>query len=508
MQTTHETVGATNEPKAGPSAVAGTLGVAAALGASELFAGIFENIPSLILGIATFVIDTVPNPIKEWAIETFGTADKLVLAVGIVVVALGLGAVVGGRSLRTRAVVFGGFGLLAALASARTEQASALPALLNGAASAATGLAATWWLRRPRIEADPSRRAFLGKAGAVAAFAVVAAAGGRYLFERTRVMLARRDEVVLPTAVETVQPVATVHDLAVEGITPIVVPNEDFYRIDTAPLSVPQIDISTWSLNLKGLVDREVTLTYADILDMPMVERYITISCVSNDIGGGLVGNAKWLGVPLRDIIDMAGVGDGAEQLVGRSVDGFTVGFPVEAVYDGREALLAIGMNGEPLPFEHGFPARLVVSGLYGYVSATKWLQDIELTTWDGFDAYWIPRGWAKEAPVKTQSRIDTPRGTVAAGPRSIAGVAWAPGRGISKVEVRIDEAQWLEAELSEPLSADAWVQWNLPWDPAVGQHTIEVRATDGTGETQTSEITPVAPDGASGHHTVRVSIA
>jgi DMSO/TMAO reductase YedYZ molybdopterin-dependent catalytic subunit len=313
---------------------------------------------------------------------------------------------------------------------------------------------------------------------------------------------------VLPTAVETVQPVATVHDLAVEGITPIVVPNEDFYRIDTAPLSVPQIDISTWSLNLKGLVDREVTLTYADILDMPMIERYITISCVSNDIGGGLVGNAKWLGVPLRDIIDMAGVGDGAEQLVGRSVDGFTVGFPVEAVYDGREALLAIGMNGEPLPFEHGFPARLVVSGLYGYVSATKWLQDIELTTWDGFDAYWIPRGWAKEAPVKTQSRIDTPRGTVAAGPRSIAGVAWAPGRGISKVEVRIDEAQWLEAELSEPLSADAWVQWNLPWDPAVGQHTIEVRATDGTGETQTSEITPVAPDGASGHHTVRVSIA
>ncbi len=508
MHITDTSPSTVTEAVPGNAPVAGALGVAAALGVSELLAGVVESFPSLVFGIATFVIDTVPPPVKDWAIATFGTADKLVLAIGIVVVALALGAVVGGRSARTRAAVFGAFGAVAALASARTAQASLVPAVLNGAAAAAVGVAVVSWLRVPRVESDPSRRAFLGRAGAVAAFAVVAAAGGRFLVERTRVMLARRDEVVLPTVSDPAPTVAAANDLAIEGITPIVVPNDDFYRIDTAPISVPQVDLASWSLTLKGMVGREVTLSYGDILDMPMVERYITISCVSNEVGGGLVGNAKWLGVPLRDIVDLAGVGDGAEQLVGRSVDGFTVGFPVEAVYDGREALVAIGMNGEPLPFEHGFPARLVVSGLYGYVSATKWLQDIELTTWDGFDAYWIPRGWSKEAPVKTQSRIDTPRGQVAAGPRAIAGVAWAPGRGIAGVEVRIDEGEWQSAELSEPLSEDAWVQWNLPWTAPVGEHSIQVRATDGTGETQTSEIVPPAPDGASGYHTVRVSVA
>jgi DMSO/TMAO reductase YedYZ molybdopterin-dependent catalytic subunit len=240
---------------------------------------------------------------------------------------------------------------------------------------------------------------------------------------------------------------------------------------------------------------------------MPMVERYITISCVSNEVGGGLVGNAKWLGVPLADVLEMAGVSAGAEQVVGRSVDDFTVGFPVDAVFDGRQAMLAVGMNGEPLPFEHGFPARLVVAGLYGYVSATKWLSDIELTTWDGFDAYWIPRGWSKEGPVKTQSRIDTPRGNVGVGPRAIAGVAWAPGRGISAVEVRVDEGAWMQAELSEPLSEEAWRQWNVPWDPSPGSYTLQVRATDGTGQTQTADLAPVAPDGATGYHTVRVNV-
>ncbi|MDH4116471.1 MAG: molybdopterin-dependent oxidoreductase [Acidimicrobiia bacterium] len=492
----------------GPPAAAGALGVAAALAASELSAGLVDSVPSLVLGIATFVIDTVPKPIKDWAIATFGTADKLVLAVGIVVVALALGMAVGRAGKGVRAAVFGAFGLIAALAAARNPNTSVVAALANGAVSAAVGFAVTGWLKRPRAEADPSRRAFLGRAGAVAALAVVAAAGGRYLAERTRIMLARRDEVVLPAAVEVVGPADAASDLAVEGITPIIVSNEDFYRIDTAPLTVPQVDLATWTLHLKGRVGREVSLTYQDILDMPMVERYITISCVSNDVGGGLVGNARWLGVPLKDVVDLAGVGDGAEQLVARSVDDFTVGFPIDAVYDGREALLAVGMNGEPLPFEHGFPARLVVSGLYGYVSATKWLQDIELTTWDGFDAYWIPRGWAKEAPIKTQSRIDTPVGTAAAGPRAIAGVAWAPGRGISRVEVRIDEGDWVEAELSDPLSKDAWIQWNLAWDPAPGTYVIQVRATDGDGQTQTEAVAPPAPDGATGYHSVRVSVA
>jgi DMSO/TMAO reductase YedYZ molybdopterin-dependent catalytic subunit len=222
-----------------------------------------------------------------------------------------------------------------------------------------------------------------------------------------------------------------------------------------------------------------------------------------------LVGNARWLGVPLTEILDRAGPQDGAEQLVGRSVDRFTVGFPVEAVYDGRDALVAVGMNGEPLPLEHGFPARLVVAGLYGYVSATKWLSSIELTGWDEFDAYWIPRGWAKEAPIKTQSRIDTPRhrSDLEPGPRRVAGVAWAPNRGISKVEVRLG-ADWVEAALSEPLSDNCWRQWSVEWDAPAGSHQIQVRATDGEGNLQTDELRPPAPDGATGRHTIEVTVA
>jgi hypothetical protein len=258
------------------------------------------------------------------------------------------------------------------------------------------------------------------------------------------------------------------------------------------------------------MVDRPYTIDFADLLDMPMVERDITLSCVSNQVGGDLVGNARWLGVPLVEILDRALVQSGAEQVVGRSVDDFTVGFPLEAVYDGREALVAVGMNGEPLPFEHGFPARLVVAGLYGYVSATKWLSAIELTTWDGFDAYWVPRGWAKEGPIKTQSRIDTPAAStsIAPGRHVVAGVAWAPGRGISKVEVRVGDGDWMEAELSEPLSDNALVQWKLDWDvEAEGRYLITCRATDGLGEVQTDEIRPPAPDGASGWHTRRVVV-
>jgi hypothetical protein len=257
------------------------------------------------------------------------------------------------------------------------------------------------------------------------------------------------------------------------------------------------------------MVDRPYEIDFAGLLDMQMVERYVTLSCVSNEVGGRLVGNAKWLGVPLSEVLDRARVQEGAGQVVGRSVDGFTVGFPTAAAFDGRDALVAVGMNDEPLPFDHGFPARLVVAGLYGYVSATKWLSDIELTTWDGFDAYWVPRGWSKEGPIKTQSRIDTPRSRSLLGtePRAIAGVAWAPNLGIERVEVQIDDQDWMEAELAESLDEDSWRQWMLAWAPAPGDHRIRVRATDGSGYTQTEEIARPAPDGATGWHTIRVTV-
>ncbi len=269
------------------------------------------------------------------------------------------------------------------------------------------------------------------------------------------------------------------------------------------------VDPETWTLKVTGMVDREVELTYDDLLSMPQIERYVTISCVSNPVGDTLVGNAKWQGVRLVDVLEMAGVQPDASQIVGRSVDGWTAGFPTAAAFDGRDPLIVVGMNGEPLPRRHGFPARLIVPGLYGYVSATKWLSEIELTTWDAFDGYWIPRGWAKQAPIKTQSRIDRPIfGDRVVGEVIAAGVAWAPTRGIAKVEVQLDDEPWQEAELSEPLSEDAWVQWMLAIDAPPGSHRLRVRATDGTGVTQTERRQDPRPDGATGWHTIEFTVA
>jgi DMSO/TMAO reductase YedYZ molybdopterin-dependent catalytic subunit len=300
--------------------------------------------------------------------------------------------------------------------------------------------------------------------------------------------------------------------LEIEGLTPLRTPNADFFRIDTA-LLVPEVDPSSWSLEIRGMVDRPFTLTYDELLALADVEADVTLACVSNEVGGRLVGNARWQGVPLRGLLERAGVQAGATQVVGRSVDGFTAGFPVDLALRAGSgpgdvgALVAVGMNGEPLPQVHGFPARLVVPGLYGYVSATKWLSAIELTTFEE-EGYWISRGWSREGPVKTMARIDVPRrGAVPAGPQPIAGVAWAPSRGISRVEVRIDEGPWQEARLSDPLGVDVWRQWVLEWDAPPGQHMITARATDGTGQVQTSRIAPPAPDGASGHHRVLVQV-
>lgn len=495
-------------------ALAGVLATALALAISELVAGLIFSAPSLILAIGERTIDLTPGPIERWAIDTLGTADKPALVIGIVVVSLIFGALLG-LLARTRPALanigFVAFGVLGFAAGTTVPLSSTMLSFVTAAAAVIVGIASlaalVRTLDRPEIDGT-SRRAFLAGSAAVVTFAVGSAALGRWLANRARIAVASRADVVLPTADDSIAAPTAAQQASVDGVSPLITPNSDFYRIDTA-LSVPTVDLDNWTLSFGGMVDRPYSLTYDQLLSLPMVERHITIACVSNPIGGGLIGTAKWLGVPLATLLSEAGPQDAGDQLVARSVDDFTVGFPTAAAFDGREALVAVAMNDEPLPFEHGFPARLVVSGLYGYVSATKWLSDIELTGWNDFDAYWIPRGWAKEAPIKTHSRIDTPRHgrPLDAGTHAIAGVAWAQNRGVTKVEVRVNEGPWMEADLPDELTIDTWRQWSLPYEFTSGQHIIQCRATDSTGEPQIEAISPVAPDGATGYHTIRVNI-
>ena len=488
------------------------------LGLTELFAGWSTAVPSAISAIGGVVIDLSPSWLKTFAISTFGTADKAVLAISIVAVALIIGWFVGKASSRRPWPMFVAFAAAAivGVAAQLGEPGATLPLVVASTAIAMGAGLLTWWgitvWSRPEPAeagdldpADPGRRRLMvGLAGAVTVSAITIWIGRSMIRGRAE---AQRSALGLPTPVERQADPSAANDLALDGLTPIVVPNEDFYRIDTA-LVVPAVDPEEWTLTIKGMVAREIVLTYADIAAMPLVERYVTLSCVSNQVGGGLVGNALWTGVYLKDILDMAGVEGGADQIVARSVDGWTAGFPTEIAFDGRDALLAIGMNREVLPADHGFPARLVIPGLYGYVSATKWISEIELTTWDAFDGYWVPRGWSKEAPIKTQSRIDRPKSgaRIPVGAYTLGGVAWSPGNGIERVEIQIDDGTWTETELSEPLSNDAWRQWMLPTELAEGEHRIRVRATDRTGFTQAeSEVAP-APNGAEGWHMVTVA--
>ena len=518
-QATDTSLTSSDAPSGGWYALAGVLAAGVALAISEFLSGLFFSAPSLVLALGEKAIDLAPGPVERWAIATFGTYDKLVLVVGIVVVTLILGAIFGVVSRTKPAAAILGFvvfGLLGFAAASAVPLSSTLLSFVTAAAAAVTGIAALSVLVRilqlPQQDSsqtwDRSRRVFLGGSAAVLAVAASSAALGRWLAERARVAVANREEVTLPPpGTSAVAPTAA-QMANTANVTPFVTSNRDFYRIDTA-LSIPTVELDTWTLSITGLVDRPFSLTYDQLLSLPMIERYITIACVSNRIGGDLIGNALWLGVPLRTLIEEASVQDEGTQLIGRAVDEFTVGFPTAAVFDGREAMVAVGMNGEPLPFEHGFPARLIVSGLYGYVSATKWLSEIELAGWDDFDAYWIPRGWSKEGPIKTQSRIDTPRhgSTVTAGPNAIAGVAWAQNSGIMRVEVRVNDGPWMEADLPEELNIDTWRQWSIDYEFEPGSSIIAVRATDADGQTQTEEITNVAPSGATGYHTIRVGV-
>jgi DMSO/TMAO reductase YedYZ molybdopterin-dependent catalytic subunit len=509
----------------------GLLATAAGLAVAEFVVGLIRGASSPVVPVGQEFIDITPKWLKEWAIEQFGTSDKAVLVAGALFVILVIGAIVGVLAARGErglayglTVAVGAMGAWAVWLRPEPTFGKFLPTVVGTIVS----LAILWWLSPrpgPPDDADdaarpvmmgPDRRQFISGAVAIGSAAAVTGGVGRLLQQRFEVdtdfalpELAPAGEDVMPgTLARAVLPDGV--ELGVDGIESFVVPNDNFYRIDTA-LVVPQVARDTWKLNISGLVDNEIELTYADLEARPQVERYITLSCVSNPVGGDLVGNALWRGVLLKDILEEAGLQDGAEQLVSRSVDGWTCGTPIEAVMDGRDAMLAIGMNGRPLPAQHGFPVRMVVPGLFGYVSATKWVTDMRLTRWDDFDAYWVPRGWAKRGPVKTMARIDTPRsGRDASGTVAIGGVAWAVHRGVSGVQVRIDEGEWLDAELGSVPSADTWVQWVYHWDTSgetSGRHAIQVRALDGDGVPQPEEPAPVAPDGAQGYHRITLNV-
>ncbi len=501
------------------AALAGAAAAALGLGVSEAIAGLLTGTTSLVAAIGQVVIDLQPAGAKDLVVALFGTNDKLALEVVVTLAALALGALVGTVSVRRPALGVVGFGLFGAVGFvAGIGQPLASVPLVAVQAAASTGAAIqtlswlTGWIGRHAgtetgtSTPDPARRSFLLRTTAVGLGALAAGIFGRSTLESARSTPTPVKPLPLPG--EVVPPLAAGVDLApsTPGLTPIVVPNDEFYRIDTA-LLVPSVDTATWQLRVHGLVDREMTLSWDQLLAMPQFEQYCTIACVSNEVGGNLVGNAKWTGIRLRDVLDLAGPTSAATQLVGRSVDGWTAGMPMSWVMDpDREPMIAVQMNGSPLPRSHGYPARLIVPGLFGYVSATKWLSELELTTWEAFNGYWVPLGWSKEGPILTQSRIDTPRGPVTAGRVPIAGVAWAPDRGISKVEVGIDDA-WHEATLSTPISDTTWVQWVLPWDAAPGSHRVSVRATDGDGVVQEEISSRPAPDGARGWHSVLVDV-
>jgi DMSO/TMAO reductase YedYZ molybdopterin-dependent catalytic subunit len=512
--------------KAGRPRLAGFLAGALALSLTELATGALHSVPSLVGAVGDAVIDWLPPSVVRFGIETFGGDDKTVL-VGVILLVCGLAAAAlgqaGVRDFRRAVAGFVAFGVVGGLAALRDPQASALPVLASTVLAAAAGLGALAMLLRLTLRpvsaptplviprpaqpmSVPDRRHFLAAAGLVTFGSVVSLSIGRRLSRSAGA--ASRGRYVLPPVAKPLAAPPETASVGVPGVAPLIVPADRFYRTDTRLLGAPVVDADRWRLRVKGMVERPYELSFADLLAMPMVEEYVTLCCVSNEVGGDLVGNAAWRGVPLVDLLSRSGVRRGATQIVGRSVDGFTVGFPTDLAFDGRHALVAVGMNGDLLSSLRGFPARLVVPGLYGYVSATKWLTEIELTTWDGYDAYWVPRGWAKKAPIKTQSRIDTvsPLPPVA-GPMAVAGVAWAPTRGIARVEVQVDDERWAEASLADSLSDDTWRQWVYRWQAAAGNHVLRVRATDGRGDTQTSEVSDPAPDGATGYHTVRVAV-
>ncbi len=503
--------------------ILGLVTAGVALGVAHLVAGWVGAATSPVIAVGEAAIDLSPPGLKSFAIRSFGSNDKQVLLAGIGVV-LVLAALDHRRRRRATAPQR----LDRARRARRHRRAGGAHAPGGDRRSTSCRLppgrspvrspSASCFVppgRQPAPTEEPDvpaprdldRRRFLWTAGMGAIVAIGAGAAGSFLARRFRADESRASVRIPAPSSPAVDPTPETLD-GVGGISAFFTPNNKFYRVDTALLT-PAVTAEDWQLHIHGMVAHERTLTYADVIAMPLIERDITLACVSNPVGGHYIGNARWIGAPLAPILRDAGVADGSDQLVARSADGFTVGTPTAALLDGRDAMLAVAMNGEPLPIAHGFPVRVVVPGLYGYVSATKWVVDMELTTFGAYDAYWIQRGWSQQAPIKVESRIDVPqRGSISAGPRDIAGVAWAQHRGIARVEVQIDGGPWQRAELAPEDTVDTWRQWRLTWDAPAGDHQIAVRATTDDGETQTSMLADPAPNGATGYHTVVVQVS
>jgi DMSO/TMAO reductase YedYZ molybdopterin-dependent catalytic subunit len=555
----------------GRGMTAGLLTAAVAVGVGQLAAAIIRPQGSPVAAVGSLAIDFTPPPVKDFAISAFGTHDKLVLVSGILVLLACFAAWLGTRAVRRFSsgvagiALFAVVGLLSALTRPGATPLDALPTLLGAAAgilalhrlvlavhaaappapapqttavpdtmpvpqatpvpqspAPGTGTGSVpppaspspsmgpppgpGYRPEPPVPA-PDRRRFLVTGSAVAGAAVVAGLISRELTAGHSVDRVR-SALRVPRPARPAPPLPPGTDFRLPGLSPFVTPNDKFYRVDEA-LVLPQVPPSAWHLRIHGMVQKEIRIGFRDLLKRPLIEDWITLCCVSNPVGGPYIGNAKWLGASLASLLREAGIRAGADQIVATSVDGFTSGTPIQAVMDGRDALLAIAMNGSPLPVEHGFPARMVVPGLYGYVSACKWVTDIEVTTFADNHAYWTTRGWDQQAPVKTESRIDIPTGEapVRPGRVPVAGVAWAQHKGIDAVEVRVDGGPWQEAKLAAVPGIDTWRQWVFEWDATAGSHLLQARATDKTGYTQTGLQAPPPPNGASGYPAVSVTV-
>ena len=537
--------------------IAGLLAGAVGVCVGFLVSGFTGPVGSPLVAVSQLAIDVSPPPVKDFAIREFGSHDKMVLQIGVVVVLAVFAAFIGVMARRRESAgligvaIFGAVGLIAAGTRPTATPADLVPSLVGAAAAAvtliwltraagpaqsrqavrpspgkpapdtpapdtpapgepapaATEQAAARPTARLRVS-EPPRRQFMTAGAAAAGAAAVAYLGGRFLSENANVAAAVRS-LRLPAPEKTAVPVPAGSDLRIPGLAPFITPNSAFYRVDTAVV-VPEIPPSSWHLRVHGMVRRPLVLSFRDLISRPLTEEYVTLTCVSNPVGGPYISNAKWLGASLGDLLREAGIKPGATQLFCTSFDGFTSGTPVQTAMDGRGAMLAVGMNGKPLPTAHGFPVRTVVPGLYGYVSACKWITDIEVTTYAANSAYWAQRGWSPRATIKTESRIDVPNGSgpLRAGPAKIAGVAWAQHKGIDAVEVRVDRGPWRHATLAAVPGIDTWRQWVADWHATPGVHRIEARATDATGYTQTSLVTPPVPNGATGYPMVTVTVS